>query len=286
MKLSKRVLFLLLINPVLMAVQTFIGWTLYGKIQTINNYRINEIQQRKYLRNTLFDLQDAAFTHNSFMISSDSLYLQSFRVSMDSIALRKEPEVVIDSDDFYKLRKSHRQAIVLMSQTNGSRNKDSANFNTYALNTLLDSIRRNSDAYFNMQNTQLELIQKVENRWANGLITLFILIFLFNLLFVYLAVTRVRREFARLQELNTVLDDKNQQLEQFTYMSYHQLREPLRHISGFLQLLKRKSFAQNDKEVTEYIDTSVAATQKLSGLIADLRSKYLTDNKSGIDDKA
>lgn len=62
----------------------------------------------------------------------------------------------------------------------------------------------------------------------------------------------------------------NKELEQFAYISSHDLKEPLRMITSFLQLLQ-KNYAPNlDKNANEYIDFAVEGAKRLDMMINDL----------------
>lgn len=68
------------------------------------------------------------------------------------------------------------------------------------------------------------------------------------------------------------LSRSNKELKQFSYVAAHDLKTPLRNITGFVQLLKRRAFNKLTKEEAEYIDYAVTATRQLEQLINDLQS--------------
>jgi signal transduction histidine kinase/ligand-binding sensor domain-containing protein len=74
-----------------------------------------------------------------------------------------------------------------------------------------------------------------------------------------------------LEDSNTKLRRSNQELTQFAYIAAHDLKSPLRSISSFVQLLRRRAAEKLNQEELEYIDFAVKGTQQLGKLIDDLQ---------------
>ena len=66
------------------------------------------------------------------------------------------------------------------------------------------------------------------------------------------------------------LKRSNKELEQFAYITSHDLREPLRMITSFLQLLERRYKNRLDEDADEFIEFAVNGAKRLDAMTNDL----------------
>lgn len=90
-------------------------------------------------------------------------------------------------------------------------------------------------------------------------------------------VTEQKNKELQLRELNETLSERaeqlatsNTELERFAYIASHDLQEPLRTITSFLQLLKRKYEGQLDETANTYITFAVDGGERMKQLIMDM----------------
>src|SRR5574337_43568 len=66
------------------------------------------------------------------------------------------------------------------------------------------------------------------------------------------------------------LTESNAELERFAYVASHDLQEPLRMVTRFLQLLKKKYDDRLDDTARQYIAFALEGTERMKRLIHDL----------------
>jgi light-regulated signal transduction histidine kinase (bacteriophytochrome) len=74
----------------------------------------------------------------------------------------------------------------------------------------------------------------------------------------------------RVRERTRQLEAANRELESFAYAVSHDLRAPLRSMSGFSQILRESAPAELDEKSRHYLQRIHEASQRMSGLIEDL----------------
>ncbi|RQG92293.1 sensor histidine kinase [Natrarchaeobius chitinivorans] len=78
------------------------------------------------------------------------------------------------------------------------------------------------------------------------------------------------RARAELNETVAELEESNERLRRFAYVASHDLQEPLRMISSYLQLLESRYADELDEEAREFIDFAVSGSDRMREMVDGL----------------
>lgn len=83
-------------------------------------------------------------------------------------------------------------------------------------------------------------------------------------------ITKIRLAEDTLIDYSKKLEQSNKDLQQFAYVASHDLQEPLRMVTSYLQLLEKRYKENLDKDAHEFIDFAVDGAKRMQKLIRDL----------------
>ncbi len=77
------------------------------------------------------------------------------------------------------------------------------------------------------------------------------------------------------------LEESNERLEQFAYAASHDLQEPLRMVSSYLQMIDRRYSDELDEDGEEFIDFAVDGAERMRDMIEGLLEYSRVDTRGG-----
>ena len=87
--------------------------------------------------------------------------------------------------------------------------------------------------------------------------------------------------YDQLEASNRALKASNLDLQQFAYIASHDLQAPLRHISGFVELLARRYQGRTDEKADLWIGETLKSVELMKSMIADLLEYSRVDSQAG-----
>lgn len=286
MKLNKRFIFLLIFTPSLLLIIAATSWLVYKQSQKISDDIDAHSLTQKYLRTLLVELLNAETGQRGFLLTEKDVFLQPYYLALQDIkVMEKEFSEVKELDVLPKaqhelLERLTTNRLASIDQTLtlyrlGNKQESIDMIKRERGKVIMDSLRQIIEP--NIVSLDRLLIKKQTqlSKYSLAILALIFLAFAVVLVVCFLFYQSVADEVDNRDALNKALEDKNKQLKDFTYQSYHQLKTPLRSIAGFIQLLEKKADSNLDKEAKEMIAFSVDACEKMNEQIDEIRELYL-----------
>lgn len=289
---NRRLLLILILIPILLFAELLIGIGVFSGIKKINAEQAHSTQLEAYIRTTTKFASLAESAQRGYLLTGDSRYRDSFNIYRgqaeksgtyyDTVPAQEQNPAIIAMLSVSK-RKFSEMAQTIAYHDNGRHGEAVALVSSGVGKLMMDSIRQTSSTVRAEIAAQVSEDQKYEEHLFIYFFLLIALLILLSLSIVYYTYRKFAGYTRRLERLVTSLEDANNRMAEYTSMSYHELRTPLRNIHGFAQLLKVKQSALSESdEQDEFIAHILEGVRQLNATIDDMREKYLhrTDRRA------
>lgn len=151
----------------------------------------------------------------------------------------------------------------------------------------LQEMERENEILLIKKENEISRLQSV-TWFAIGIGILATTFFLLFILYARNKATREKNELLNqknqeiLQQIE-LLKSSNQDLEKYAYIISHDLKEPLRNVSGFATLLKRRLKGEGNEQTQEYLQFIIKGAQQMHFLLHDLLQYSKIGNQNNPD---
>ncbi|AWM13021.1 ATP-binding protein [Flavobacterium sp. NRK F10] len=190
--------------------------------------------------------------------------LKRFNTDMSKLLLSKD-EVQFLLDDFPKLDREIAFVKKQLIEYKDGRKID------------LEDIVANQDIYLGEMEKAIRIYTDHVDRklWVVIFLVIFsnmiiLLVGGYVLLSLKAALEEHKSKEIELEKANLTLKEKNKELEQFNHIASHDLKEPLRGISNFIQIIDEDHKDSLNDEVKSYLQNIEKASKRMEGLITSL----------------
>ncbi len=195
---------------------------------TAEEMKIYDILSQVHLQKE--DYKKGYELNQNYLRLKDSLFAENKRIEVTKIEEKYQSEIK-EKENIVLRSQQKEQAVLLKSQQKLGLALIAIIFLTSLIGLLIYR------AYKDQRNSSKELEQKVIERTK------------------------------ALMESNSALKKSNEELERFAYIASHDLREPLRNISGFTKLLQRELPDKLSPTANEYLTFIIKSTKQMHTLI-------------------
>ncbi len=286
-KSNRRTLLLLSVTPVLLLIELLLGLYAYRNIRETNSIEHRNTQLDTYLRNTSRFVSYAESAQRGYLLTGQERYRDSF-YSARSALLRNETYYDTLSIDIARdsiaalqgLAERRMRRLQIAIDLYDHQQKDSALAVVAAATggMMMDSLRAASAKLRADLSSEIQQYKYRGNYLFTLVFVLIVMLIFFNAILAWYTQRKLTSYTQNLEQAVHSLSKANERMAQYTKMSYHELKTPLRNIAGFAQLLQKKYQEEpGHAEDIDFLSYIIEGVKQMEATIKDLRAKYLDD---------
>jgi CHASE3 domain sensor protein len=281
---NKKFAFLLAVTPILLASQLVICVVIFSYIVKINNVENQSKLVDDYMRYNIRYVTVAESGQRGYLLTKDSSYLKPYFNAL--VEIEKNEQVYdsllngIEIENLKHVRTLSQAKLNELAATINLHNEGKIDSALAVIKSgygasVMDTLRDETNSIRSDISASISLMQQREFTLIYILLGLIITLILFNIFFAIYKYNWVINNAQQLESSIEELEKANKQLNDYTNMSYHELKTPLRSITGFLQLLRKKYGNQMDGEAVEFVGYITDGVVQMNSTINTLRKQHL-----------
>ena len=282
-----RILSLLMTTTLILSIECILGTMFYRSIQSRNKAEVNLNKVDFFLRSNGLHISEAETSLRGYLITSDSNYLKNYEMNVDEI---QQDYLVLDSFNstlsipllrdlkVIAMNKTKNMAVIHALYKSNQRDSAFVMVKSNARRHTIDSIRNIGTRVRAAIAKEIIEAKQKETTFYSAFLLVTFLLFCFNVFVTTYAYSMLTKNSNRLNATISSLRDANTVLNEYTSMSYHELRTPLRNIGGFAQILNSRLKEKLTNEESEFLRFIVDGVKQMNDTINKMRDKYLSDH--------
>lgn len=281
---NKKFALLLAVTPILLVCQLAIFIVILSYIKDIKQVEEESRLVDNYMRLNIRYITVAESGQRGYLLTHDSSYLKPYFNALKELQNNESSfdSLFADIDtkhltEVRRLSNNKLKELALTIDLHNSGKLDSAMEvvqSGYGA-SVMDSIRDETHDIRGDISAHIAAMQKQEYMLIYLLLGLIIALIIFNMFFALYKYKWITSNAQQLEHSIDELEKANKQLSDYTNMSYHELKTPLRSITGFLQLLRKKYGNQMDGEAVEFVGYITEGVVQMNSTINALRKQHL-----------
>ncbi|MBS1625328.1 MAG: CHASE3 domain-containing protein [Bacteroidetes bacterium] len=282
---KRNTLLLLSVTPILLIIELLLGFYAYKNSEQTNDIEHRNTQLDTYLRNTSRYVSFAESAQRGYLLTGQARYSDSFYAARqellkneayyDTLSIDLARDSIIALQGLAERRMGRLQAGIDLYD---HQQKDSALAMVASAtgSMMMDSLRTASAKLRTDLNTEIQQHKERGHYLFTFFLGLIVMLIFFNTILAWYTERTLSQYTRNLEKAVDSLSRVNERMAQYTNLSYHELKTPLRNIAGFAQLLKKKyqghTAHTDDLEFLSYI---IDGVKQMENTIRELRSRYL-----------